>query len=160
MERFFHPLASIPDLWVGLGCRRGTPMSVFEQSLRMVCQNHGIAWSAIAGLATLEFKQTESGLLAFSLAQSWSLIYFSQVELEHYAVPHPSEVVNAAVGVSSVCEAAALRAATQSGTLASILLVPKQICQGSSGLGAVTIAIATHQASAQALPHETYRSPT
>jgi cobalt-precorrin 5A hydrolase / precorrin-3B C17-methyltransferase len=128
-------------------------MSMFEQTLRMVCQNHGIAWNAIAGLATLHLKQTESGLLTFSLAQHWPLIYFSQAELENDAVPHPSGVVNAAVGVSSVCEAAALRAATQSGTLASMLLVPKQIFKGSSGLGAVTIAIATYQASAQVYFH-------
>ena len=117
-------------------------MSTFEQALRMVCQNHGIAWNAIAGLATLHLKQTESGLLAFSLAQSWPLIYFSQAELENDAVPHPSGVVTAAVGVSSVCEAAALRAAaTQSGTFVSMLLVPKQIFKGPSSLGAVTIAM-------------------
>jgi cobalamin biosynthesis protein CbiG len=157
MERSLPPLASMPDLWVGVGCRRGTPMSMFEQALRMVCQNHGIAWSVIAGLATLDLKQTESGLLAFSIAQSWPLIYFSQTELENEVVLNPSGIVNAAVGVSSVCEAAALRAATQSGTLASMLLVPKQIFQGSLGLGAVTIAIATPQASAQScIPYKTH----
>jgi cobalamin biosynthesis protein CbiG len=154
MER---SLASTPDLWVGVGCRRGTPMSMFEQALRMVCQNQGIAWSAIAGLATLDLKQTESGLLAFSVTQSWPLIYFSQAELEGNAVPNPSGIVNAAVGVSSVCEAAALRAAAQSGTWASMLLVPKQIFQDPLRVGAVTIAIAMPQASAQScIPYKTH----
>jgi cobalamin biosynthesis protein CbiG len=144
MERSSPPISFMPGLWVGLGCRRRTPMSVLEQGLRMVCQNHSIDWSAIAGLATIDLKQTEPGLLAFSLAQSWPLIYFTQAELDLHSVPNPSAVVDATVGVSSVCEAAALRAATQArlGTLASMLIVPKQIFQGPSGSGAVTIAIA------------------
>jgi cobalamin biosynthesis protein CbiG len=144
MERSPHPFFPIPGLWVGLGCRRGTPMSVFEQGLRKVCQDHGIEWAAISGLATLDLKQTEPGLLAFSLDQSWPLIYFTQAELDLYVVPNPSVVVNAAVGVSSVCEASALRAATQSrlSTLSSTLVVPKQIFQAPLDQGAVTIAIA------------------
>jgi cobalamin biosynthesis protein CbiG len=144
MERSPLPFICIPGLWVGLGCRRGTPTSVFEQGLRQVCQDHELDWSDIAGVATLNLKQTEPGLLAFSLDQSWPLIYFTRADLDLYTVPNPSGVVNAAVGVSSVCEASALRAATQArlGTLSSMLVVPKQIFQGPSDLGAVTIAIA------------------
>jgi cobalt-precorrin 5A hydrolase len=150
MERSPPPSISIPDLWVGIGCRRGTPLSVFEQGLRQVCQAYEIDWRAIAGLATINFKQTEPGLLAFSLDQGWPLIYFTQADLGRYIVPNPSGVVNAAIGVLSVCEASALRAAAQSGLGASSsrLIVPKQIFQGASGLGAVTIAIASHPASA------------
>jgi cobalamin biosynthesis protein CbiG len=142
-----HPPSSfflLPGLWIGLGCRRGTPISVFEQALQAVCQDNAIDWSTIAGLATINLKQTEPGLLAFSLAQSWPLTYFTQAELDQYIVPNPSAMVDAAVGVSSVCEAAALRAATQArlGTSSSMLIVPKQIFQGPSDVGAVTIAIA------------------
>jgi cobalamin biosynthesis protein CbiG len=127
-------------------------MSVFEQGLKQVCQDYRIDWSAIAGLATIDLKRRESGLLAFSLAHNWPLNYFTQAELGLYAVPNPSAVVNAAVGVSSVCEAAALRAATQSRkeTSTAALIIPKQIFQGSSGLGAVTIAIAVPQSFAPA----------
>jgi cobalamin biosynthesis protein CbiG len=155
MERSPPPSISIPDLWVGIGCRRGTPLSVLEQGLRQVCQAYEIDWHAIAGLATINLKQTEPGLLAFSRDQGWPLIYFTQADLGRYTVPNPSGVVNAAVGVLSVCEASALRAATQSGlsTLSSLLIVPKQIFQGSSGLGAVTIAIAQG-----CLPNEQDRS--
>lgn len=109
----------------------------------MVCCQYSIDSKAIAGLATIDSKQAESGLLAYSLAQNWPLIYFTQVELERYAVPNPSVVVKAAVGVSSVCEAAALCAAAQaSPELWSTLMVPKQIFRGSQGLGGVTVAIA------------------
>jgi cobalamin biosynthesis protein CbiG len=161
MERSPTPSISIPDLWVGIGCRRGTPPSVFEQGLRQVCQEHKIDWRAIAGLATINLKQTEPGLLAFSLDQGWPLIYFTQADLGRYTVPNPSGVVNAAVGVLSVCEASALRAATQPGlsTSTSMLIVPKQIFQGPSDLGAVTIAIASHPASASTVcPDEQTRS--
>jgi cobalt-precorrin 5A hydrolase len=135
-----HPTAT---LWVGLGCRQGTPLPLFEQSLRRVCRLYSIDWMAIAGLATIDAKQTEPGLLAFSLAQNWPLIYFTQAQLERYTVPNPSVVVKAAVGVSSVCEAAALRAAAQaSSAMWSTLIVPKQVFRGSQALGSVTVAIA------------------
>jgi cobalamin biosynthesis protein CbiG len=108
----------------------------------MVCRQYLIDGAAIAGLATIDAKQAEPGLLAFSLAQNWPLIYFTQTELERYTV-HPSVVVKAAVGVSSVCEAAALCAAAQaSPDLWSKLMVPKQIFRGTQGLGSVTVAIA------------------
>lgn len=132
------------NLWVGLGCRQGTPLPLFEQALRMVCRQYSIDWAAIAGLATIDAKRTEPGLLAFSLVQNWPLIYFTQAELERYTVPNPSVVVKAAVGVSSVCEAAALRAAAQaSPEMQSTLMVPKQIFRGSQAFGSVTVAIAT-----------------
>ena len=131
-------------LWVGLGCRQGTPLPLFEQALQRVCRQYSIDWEAIAGLATIDAKQAEPGLLAFSLAQNWPLIYFTQAELERYTVPNPSVVVKAAVGVYGVCEAAALKAAAQASLeMQSILMVPKQIFRGSQGLGGVTVAIAT-----------------
>jgi cobalamin biosynthesis protein CbiG len=146
MERPLPAYFPLPALWVGLGCRRGTPMSIFEQGLKQVCQDYRIDWSAIAGLATTDLKRTEPGLLAFSQAHNWPLTYFTQAELDLYVVPNPSDVVNAVVGISSVCEAAALRAATQSRgeTSAASLIISKQIFKGSSALGAVTIAIAVH----------------
>lgn len=110
----------------------------------MVCRQYCIDWEAIAGLATIDAKRTEPGLLAFSLAQHWSLIYFTQAELERYTVPNPSVVVNAAVGASSVCEAAALCAAARaSPEMWSTLMVPKQIFRGAQAFEAVTLAIAT-----------------
>jgi cobalamin biosynthesis protein CbiG len=119
-------------------------MSIFEQALRAVCQRHSIDWAAIAGLATVDLKQTELGLLAFSISQNWPLLFFPKAELNLYAVEHPSAVVKAAIGASSVCEASALRAAAQANAeaLSSILLVPKQIFHAPSGAGSITVAIA------------------
>lgn len=119
-------------------------MSLLEQALRTVCQRHSIDWGTIAGLATVDLKQTEPGLLAFSLAQNWPLLFFSTAELNGYVVPHPSAAVNAAIGASSVCEASALKAAEQVGSepRSGILLIPKQIFRAPSALGSVTVAIA------------------
>lgn len=131
------------SLWVGLGCRQGTSMLSFEQALQLICRQYLIDWTRIAGLATIDAKRAEPGLLAFSLAQNWPLIYFAQVDLELYIVPNPSEVVRSAVGVSSVCEAAALRAAAQASPgMGSTLIVSKQIFLGSQPYEAVTVAIA------------------
>jgi cobalt-precorrin 5A hydrolase/precorrin-3B C17-methyltransferase len=134
-------------------------MSLLEQALRTVSERHGIDWETIAGLATVDLKQTEPGLLALSQAQNWPLLFFSTAELNRYGVPCPSAAVHAAIGTASVCEASALKAAEQSGAEpgSSILLVPKQIFRAPSGFGSVTVAIAssfraeTHQESAQAV---------
>jgi cobalt-precorrin 5A hydrolase / precorrin-3B C17-methyltransferase len=133
----------IANLWVGLGCRQGTPLPMFEQALRTVCLQYAIDWAMIAGLATLDAKRAEPGLLGFSLAQDWPLIYFTQGDLKRCAVPHPSVMVNTAVGVPSVCEAAALSAAAQAGSaMWSTLIVPKQVFWEPQTFGAVTVAIA------------------
>jgi cobalamin biosynthesis protein CbiG len=148
------PLSPDPKtLWVGLGCRRGTSVYLFEYALRTVFQTYAIDWGAIAGVATLDLKQTEPGLLALSLTQHWSMLYFSTADLKSCIVPHPSAKVNAAISLFSVCEAAALKAAALANPgLLSLpkLVVPKQIIRLPTELGAVTVAIATHQESAQA----------
>jgi cobalt-precorrin 5A hydrolase len=118
-------------------------MLIFEQALQMVCRQSSLDWTMIAGLATIDAKRAEPGLRAFSHVQNWPLIYFTQSELAQHTVPNPSVVVKAAVGVASVCEAAALRAAAQaSPEMGSTLVVPKQVFQGSQALGVVTVAIA------------------
>lgn len=156
MQSHAKPQSSVTigkTLWVGLGCRRGTSAPLFEYALKMVCQRYSVDGAAIAGIATLDLKQTEPGLLRWSLTQSWPLIYFTHADLQYSDVAHPSVKVEAVVGLSSVCEAAALKAAAQASPdliLPPLLMVPKQIFRLSTEPGAVTMAIATHPTSVQA----------
>ncbi|MEO0949110.1 MAG: cobalamin biosynthesis protein, partial [Cyanobacteria bacterium J06641_5] len=51
-------------LWVGIGCERGTPLSCLETALGQVLERENFAIDAIAGLASIEIKNDEEGLLA------------------------------------------------------------------------------------------------
>jgi cobalt-precorrin 5A hydrolase/precorrin-3B C17-methyltransferase len=122
-------------LWVGIGCERGTPQTVIEQALHATLHQYDLASGAIAGLATIELKADEAGILDLAAEQNYPLKIYSAAELNPVNVPTPSAVVAQAVGTASVAEASALKAADS-----SELLVTKQIFK--SEQGAVTIAIA------------------
>ncbi|MDR2892480.1 MAG: cobalamin biosynthesis protein [Deltaproteobacteria bacterium] len=109
------------EVWLGLGCKRGTDFAKLEAFALSILEEHKMAPDALAGLASLDLKQDEPALL--QLAARWRLPirFFSAAELDEVSVPHPSERVRQAVGSGSVSEAAALLAA---GSLH--LLMPKR----------------------------------
>ncbi len=134
-------------LWVGIGCERGTPQEVIVAAVQQVFQAHHLAEAAIAGIATIDLKADEVGLVEFCRDYGLPLRCFSAQLLRAIAVPNPSPVVESEVGTPSVAEAAALQAAlghskTQNSKLAAALLVPKQIVRLEGHPGAVTIAVA------------------
>ncbi len=126
-------------LWVGIGCRRGTSKQLIERAIRAVCQNNNLAEKAIAGIATIDLKADESGLVEFCQQRQLPLRTFSAEVLGLVIVPHPATVVTQKVGTSSVAEAAAIMAAN--GTLR----VTKQIFKLENQPFAVTVAIAQSQ---------------
>ncbi|MDX2271903.1 MAG: precorrin-3B C(17)-methyltransferase [Cyanobacteriota bacterium] len=125
-------------LWVGVGCERGIPTEVLVEAIRTTLQQHDLAFAAMAGLASLDLKRDERALQELADRYQWPLRFYSPSQLAGQAVPHPSEVVEQAVGTPSVAEAAALQAAqTQQ------LLVEKQIYLHPQG--SCTLAIARAQ---------------
>ncbi len=124
-------------LWVGLGCRHGTTRSTIELALQEICQAHHLAEASIAGIATIDAKATESGLLDLCRDRGWILRLFTAELLRSVAVPTPAATVDRQVGTPSVAEAAALLASA-----AQQLRVPKQILRFPDRAEAVTIAIA------------------
>jgi len=130
----WHP----PQLWLGVGCERGTSLALLEQAVDDALKKAGLAAEAVAGLASLELKGDEPALLALSRGRDWPLRLYRADRLVTVAVPNPSERVRQEVGTASVAEAAALAAA---GAEAELLL-QKQIVHGAPGSGAATIAIA------------------
>ncbi len=160
-QRQFSPESDFPKvqwhprvLWVGIGCERGTSRELIETAIRQVCRSNHLAEGAIAGIATIDIKASEVGLVelcseGFANAKGehhWPLQTFPADVLRQVTVPNPSAVVNQEVGTPSVAEAAAILAAQ-----CQTLLVPKQIfhaplptpdSQLPSPKGAVTVAIA------------------
>jgi cobalt-precorrin 5A hydrolase / precorrin-3B C17-methyltransferase len=135
-------------LWVGLGYQRGTTRSSIALAVQEVCRTHHLAEAAIAGLATIDTKATDSGLLDLCRDRRWKLRLFTAEALRTVAVPTPSMTIDRRVGTPSVAEAAALLASLglaiadlrRSG--APTLLVPKTILRFPDLPGAVAIAIA------------------
>lgn len=149
-------------LWVGIGCQRGTARAVIEAAVRAVFQAYDLAEDAIAGLATIDTKVNEAGLIIFCRERNLPLLFFKADVLRSVAVPNPSSVIKAAIGTPSVAEAAAIlacwevergkkRATAETqrrGEMASPVLstsdlcVPKQRFQSKDYPGSVMIAVA------------------
>ncbi|MEA5497626.1 precorrin-3B C(17)-methyltransferase [Limnoraphis robusta] len=133
-------------LWVGVGCERHTPKMVIERAILEVLETHQLASEAIAGIATIDLKADETGLVELCQERDWPLRTFDAEVLRQVTVPTPSDIVRQEVGTPSVAEAAALKAAG-----VETLLVTKQIYRHPQPseqprIGqAVTVAIAQSQ---------------
>ncbi|HIK44303.1 MAG TPA: precorrin-3B C(17)-methyltransferase, partial [Leptolyngbyaceae cyanobacterium M65_K2018_010] len=123
-------------LWVGVGCERGTPRGVIEAGIEQVFKAHDLALGAIAGLASLDLKANEGGLVELCQERGWPLRCYHADDLKVVPVPNPSAVVAQAVQTPSVAEAAAILAA------GGELRVAKQVLRLAGQPGAVTVAIA------------------
>ncbi|WP_367142148.1 precorrin-3B C(17)-methyltransferase [Moorena sp. SIO1F2] len=158
----FSPESDLPNvqwyprvLWVGIGCERGTSKQLIEMAIRQTCEGYGLSENAIAGIATIDLKADEVGIVQLCQERHWPLRTFPAEVLRSVTVPNPSDVVAAEVGTASVAEAAALYSAQElkvSKLFANVgqkatlpeqpLLVPKQIVKSANQPGAVTVAIA------------------
>jgi cobalt-precorrin 5A hydrolase/precorrin-3B C17-methyltransferase len=158
VQRRFSDAADMPKvqwhprvLWVGLGCERGSDRALLDWAIGQLCQTHHLAPGAIAGVASLDLKADEIGLLALCDQQPWPLRLFTAAQLRTITVPNPSDTVAQAVGTPSVAEAAAIAAAHQAPSPISTppaapdpdrLRVPKQVYRHPDYAGAVTLAVA------------------
>ncbi|WP_416676599.1 precorrin-3B C(17)-methyltransferase [Egbenema bharatensis] len=120
IQRHFSPETEPPQaqwhprvLWVGVGCERGTARSLIESAIQEVCQTHQFAEGAIAGIATIDLKSDEAGILELCHDRQWPLRCFAADQLRSVVVPTPSDVVAAEVGTPSVAEAAAILASQE-----------------------------------------------
>ena len=97
-----------PKVVIGIGCRRLTPQSEIEEAVTSVLDDHGILWSKIVEIVSIDLKKDEKGLLDFVAAKELPIRFFSAAELENIKVPSPSTKVKAVTGSASVSEAAAI----------------------------------------------------
>lgn len=111
-----HP----PCLFAGIGCRRGTDVAEILTLIRSTFAEHHLAPAALVGLASIDAKADEPGLLQAAARLGVPLSFFTPHQLDGMTTPTPSEMVRKHMGVSSVCEAAAMLASRN-----STLIVPK-----------------------------------
>jgi len=120
------------SLVAGIGCNRNTGMGEMKALLQDVLETNNLASSSLKCMASIDVKADEPGLIALAQNLGLTVIFFARQELNQVkGIKNPSTIVEKHVGVKSVCEAAAIRAA-QNGTL----IVPKQFTRN------VTLAIA------------------
>ncbi len=147
-QRDFSPESDFPKvqwhprvLWVGIGCIRGTSQEFICNAINQVFQQQHLAKDAIAGIATIDIKADEIGLLNYCKTENLPFKTFPSSILNQEIVPTPSNIVYEEVGTFSVAEASALSAAKNYGE--TQLLVSKQIIKNPKNQAeAVTIAIA------------------
>jgi cobalt-precorrin 5A hydrolase / precorrin-3B C17-methyltransferase len=156
IQRRFSPEADFPKvqwhprvLWVGLGCERGTSAKMIAEAIATACRSRHLSEGAIAGIATIDRKTDEVGLLEFCRDRALTLRFYDSDLLRAIAVPTPSSYIEQVVGTSSVSESAAILAAIEMDAIAysdfdlsSNLLVAKQIFKQPNLGGSVTVAIA------------------
>ncbi|MEU4680089.1 precorrin-3B C(17)-methyltransferase [Micromonospora sp. NPDC023737] len=126
-----------PSLVAGVGASRGVPAAEVADLLRRVLTDAGLSPASLRCLASADVKADEAGIVATAQALGVPLVTRPAAQLAAVDVPHPSEVVRAAVGTPSVAEAAALLGTADRPADAE-LLVPK------TASAMATVAVARH----------------
>lgn len=121
-----------PSLYVGLGCRRGTPAAEIITAILDVLARYNLAAGSLAGLASIDRKADEPGLLAAAAQLQVPVQFFGTEEIEAVSSDcRQSEFVKQTMGVGAVCEPTAILAAR-----GGRLIVEKQKMKG------ITVAVA------------------
>lgn len=111
-----NSLQLIPRIrFIGFGCRRGATLEEFHEALNELEHRYDIDLRSVGGLASIDLKNDEEGLLAIAQHYGLPIQFFSKEQLSGVAVPTRSEIVHEKIGVYGVCEAAAILAASLKG---------------------------------------------
>ncbi|WP_191487983.1 cobalamin biosynthesis protein [Pseudomonas sp. FEN] len=117
-----------PTLAVGLGCRRGCDASTLQVLLEQSLLTHRIDLRSIKGLASIDKKKVEPGLLELAQRLNLPLVFFSAAELGAYEarLSHRSRRAFEQTGCHGIAESAALALAEQLGQGQAKLLISRQ----------------------------------
>lgn len=101
-----------PRVWIGMGCKKGKSLEELMAFLEEVLMEENIAREAIAGIASIDVKKEEPGLLQLANSLQVDFVTYSAEDLNHQKGDFSkSDFVCEKVGVDNVCERAAVAAA-------------------------------------------------
>ncbi|MGC4816436.1 precorrin-3B C(17)-methyltransferase [Micromonospora sp. DT63] len=126
-----------PSLVAGVGASRGVPAAEVAELLHRVLAEAGLDPASLRCLASADVKADEAGIRSTADALGVHLVTWPATRLATVDVPHPSEVVRAAVGTPSVAEAAALLGPDGRSDDATLLV-------GKTATAMATVAVARH----------------
>lgn len=103
---------------VGIGCKKGKEIEKIEDFIIRHLQRVGIIPIQVFGMASIDVKRDEPGLLAWSRKEKIPFITYTAEELKSVKGDfHRSEFVKEQVGVDNVCERAAMKMCEPGGKL-------------------------------------------
>ena len=95
---------------LGIGCKRNTPLERIEELVLPELERLAVDLRSIAGIASVDLKKDEQGLLAFAKKYNFPAHFYSAEELNALEGDFtPSSFVQSVVGVSNVCERSAVK---------------------------------------------------
>jgi cobalamin biosynthesis protein CbiG len=97
------------SFWIGLGCQQGVTAEAIEQAIIQALAGQPLG--LVRGIATIQSKAQEPGILAICAKYGWLLKLYDSSALGKVAVSYSSAVVQQVTGTGSVAEAAATLAA-------------------------------------------------
>ncbi|MGN0204413.1 MAG: cobalt-precorrin 5A hydrolase [Coprococcus sp.] len=122
------------SVWLGIGCKKGTDGRSIEDALRQLMTDYDICPVAVAGMASIDVKSEEEGLLKVCRGHGWAFKTFSAEKLKAQKGSFTSsEFVLKNVGVDNVCERAAVCAAGAGSRLIIRKLVSPGITLAAAG---------------------------
>ncbi|GLB30418.1 cobalt-precorrin 5A hydrolase [Lacrimispora amygdalina] len=132
-----HLLRLVPKILIlGIGCRKGTPVTAIRDGVSRVLEEHNLSPLAIAGCASIDLKKEEEGICAFA-AETGVPFYtypaevLAGIEGEFTSSPFVKRIT----GVDNVCERAALCCVKELG--GGKLIVKKEAAAGVTVAAAV-----------------------
>ncbi|MGF6375642.1 cobalt-precorrin 5A hydrolase [Clostridiales Family XIII bacterium PM5-7] len=106
-ETTFNVVPNI--LTLGVGCRKGTSVDLFEKYILDILNEQNISIHAIEKIASIDLKKFEKCILAFSEKYQIPFVTFSPEELDAVQGDfESSEFVKSITGVDNVCERSAI----------------------------------------------------
>ena len=95
---------------LGIGCKRNTPLERIEELVLPELERLDLDTRSIAGIASVDLKKDEQGLLAFAKKYNFPPYFYTAEELNALEGDFtPSAFVQSVVGVSNVCERSAVK---------------------------------------------------
>lgn len=95
---------------LGIGCKRNTPLERIEELVLPELERMDLDMRSIAGIASVDLKKDEQGLLAFAKKYNLPARFYTAEELNALEGDFtPSSFVQSVVGVSNVCERSAVK---------------------------------------------------
>lgn len=116
-------MPSTPLHIAGLGCRRGCSAAELRELLHATLTAHDLHWADLAGLASIDHKRDEPGLLALANELQLPLTLLSAEQLAPWQqrLSQPSDIALRTTGSAGVAEACALAQAESDGQRAELL---------------------------------------
>lgn len=108
------------NLFVGIGCKRGTPEELIAEAFYGAVKKAGAYPYQVKSLASVDVKKDERGLLDFADHMGLPLHFYSAEELRKVGEVRHVDIslfVEKTIGVGNVCETAAHREALRGRTL-------------------------------------------